>query len=697
MASADASRGARNPRLRVLIVVAVCAVGAALLGLLLREPIERAVILRAAHDATGLAIDFERVEHDGDAYVFRHVRARTSSGAALGTADGARVVVHDRTMTIELDRPHVDFDPARYRDADRAASQDAFIHWRTQARATIRVRGGTLALADARASDAKIAFDGIDGTLQATGGGVVFDGTLSLVSGPERFTIVGALQQAPDGRAIQHWNAAAIPLAALDAFVAPQAPLHLRAGFAREVAIDDGATLAGSLRLDGAQLALGTHTLAGLHGTVTVAGGAIGSRALSGTVDRIPFDAAGEVHDLHAHYAWLRNGSNDLGSLAGLATALAGEPELRSLRIEAVAPGLGFAQYGMRGDHGPVVVTVLALDPREPTLHLDTVLAENHVVSGGERTSAMGVRTHAVGGVNGDYFDIGRTYQPQGMLVRDGSLLRGPTDRAAIAIHKDGRVTFGEYHLHGTVRTQRASFAITEYNDWPPGHVSIITPDYGRELRAIPETTFVGLEALGKGGKTYRVTSVQPATRPIAAAFGIGIGHLERAVPLPHVGETLTLEYRTDPSLDGAVAAIGGGPILLRDGEPYEDAHAPAPDERDFRWPVVALAQGAERVMLVAVDGRHPERSVGMTRPEFTELLGRLGNRDAMALDSGGSVTLVSRAPGDTNVTVRNVPSDNSAERWVSDALFVYSRAPLPTLVAPRTASTPIPETRPSP
>ena len=143
---------------------------------------------------------------------------------------------------------------------------------------------------------------------------------------------------------------------------------------------------------------------------------------------------------------------------------------------------------------------------------------------------------------------------------------------------------------------------------------------------------------------------------------------------------------------------IGPPPILLRDGATYDDAHAPAPDEKEYRWPVIALARERDdRLLLVAVDGRHPERSVGMTRPEFSDLLLRLGATDAMALDSGGSVTLVSRAPGDANVTVRNVPSDNSAERWVSDAFLLYSDAPKPTIVAPIAAATPIPEARPSP
>jgi hypothetical protein len=207
--------------------------------------------------------------------------------------------------------------------------------------------------------------------------------------------------------------------------------------------------------------------------------------------------------------------------------------------------------------------------------------------------------------------------------------------------------------------------------------------------------TFAALEPAGRAGR-YRVTSVTPATAPIPVTFGLAFGPSVHGTV--HAGEIVDVAYALEPHVDGAVAAIGGGPILVRDGAWYEDPHAPAPDERDYRWPVVALArQSDERLLLVAADGRHPERSVGMTRPEFADLLIRLGATDAMALDSGGSVTMVSRAPGDATVSVRNVPSDNSAERWVSDALFLYSSAVAPTLVAPAAAVTPVPEARPTP
>ena len=58
---------------------------------------------------------------------------------------------------------------------------------------------------------------------------------------------------------------------------------------------------------------------------------------------------------------------------------------------------------------GPVVIHVIAVDPAEATLRIDTALAEDHVISGGARTTALAERTGAVAGVNGDYYDIGRT------------------------------------------------------------------------------------------------------------------------------------------------------------------------------------------------------------------------------------------------------------------------------------------------
>ena len=77
------------------------------------------------------------------------------------------------------------------------------------------------------------------------------------------------------------------------------------------------------------------------------------------------------------------------------------------------------------------------------------------------------------------------------------------------------------------------------------------------------------------------------------------------------------MHYAIDPPVPGAVAGIGSGPLLAqRRRSGTKITHAPAPDERDVQWPVIAIGTMPDgTLMFAAVDGRHPERSIGMTRP----------------------------------------------------------------------------------
>ncbi len=682
------------PRNTIIIAVAIAALAAAIAGYVVREPIERAIFLRNARQITGLdSLDIARLDHDGDAYVLSQVRASTPDGAFAFSAPEVRVSGAAPKYRVALTQPVVRFDPAAYRDADRARVRDAFASGAAPNAASISIVHGTLAVGPVNGT-ALLDADAIEGTLDIAASHALFDGSLALEARGKTYPIVGKVYR-EDDTPYQTWSAAELPLQPFASFVDAGADVHPVSGMLRELEVGDGPKFHATARLDDVTLSVAQHALHGVHGKLVAVGDGIGTSDVEGFLDNVQFRAVGEVHDLRSHYRWLAQGTNDLRSLGLLTAQIASEPKLRGpVELAAIAPGLVLGQYHLLGDHGPLAISVLSADPTEKTLRFDTAIAEDHVISSGERTSAMGVRTHAVAGVNGDYFDIGRTYQPQGMLVSNGELIRGPADRAVVTIDANKHATFGEFHLSGALVTKSGRERVSEFNDWPPGYVSVITPRYGAQLRP-GDATFVALDKIS--GDTYRVTDVVKGIESIPVRFGIAIGRLAK-IPAPAIGEKVRLTYATDPPLRGAVMAIGGGPLLVKDGEPYEDPHAPAPDERDYRWPVVALAQTKDaRLDLIAVDGRHPERSVGMTRPEFTELLERYGSQDAMALDSGGSVTLVARTPGDANVSVRNVVSDFSAERWISDALFLYSSAPQPSIVTPTTATTPLPEERPTP
>jgi len=113
--------------------------------------------------------------------------------------------------------------------------------------------------------------------------------------------------------------------------------------------------------------------------------------------------------------------------------------------------------------------------------------------------------------------------------------------------------------------------------------------------------------------------------------------------------------------------------LLVQGGRVVSDPLPPAPHERYVRHPVVGVGifRDGHTMLLVGVDGRQ-RYSVGLTRPEFAAYLAWLGVEQAMAFDSGGSVTMVVRFPWRPTPTVVNSPSDGH-ERPVGDALLVFS------------------------
>ena len=130
-------------------------------------------------------------------------------------------------------------------------------------------------------------------------------------------------------------------------------------------------------------------------------------------------------------------------------------------------------------------------------------------------------------------------------------------------------------------------------------------------------------------------------------------------------------------SLDGVVTAIGGGPVLLRNGTVADDSGSTNVADRAMRIPASVLVRfPSHRIGFVVVDGRSPASSIGVNRAELVALLRALGAADALLLDSGGSATLVARVLGEEHPSVTNAPSDGAA-RPVADGLFVYSDAPL--------------------
>jgi hypothetical protein len=146
------------------------------------------------------------------------------------------------------------------------------------------------------------------------------------------------------------------------------------------------------------------------------------------------------------------------------------------------------------------------------------------------------------------------------------------------------------------------------------------------------------------------------------------------------VGTTLSVKLLLTPQWKNVTDALGGGPIIVRNGKPvFRSLELFTPAQLATPNPRTAVGQTADgRILLVAVDGLQPGYSTGLTNFELALLMMRLGAVTASALDAGGSTTMA------FDGKLLNRPSDPGGERAVAEALLVfYYGVQVPALADP--------------
>jgi Phosphodiester glycosidase len=120
--------------------------------------------------------------------------------------------------------------------------------------------------------------------------------------------------------------------------------------------------------------------------------------------------------------------------------------------------------------------------------------------------------------------------------------------------------------------------------------------------------------------------------------------------------------------------AVSGKPILLKDGQICDGL-----DDESALHPrtAVVLDRSGRRMFWLVIDGRQPRYSEGVTVQELAEVCRELGGWNALALDGGGSTTLVVRGD-DGKAEVLNFPIHGNhppgIERPVANHLGVRVR-----------------------
>jgi hypothetical protein len=344
-----------------------------------------------------------------------------------------------------------------------------------------------------------------------------------------------------------------------------------------------------------------------------------------------------------------------------------------------VAPGL---TYRMEADlQTPRVLHAIRWTPGAPGLRANPEVAHQSALSanpnGGRQTlSALVAQAGALAGVNADFFPA--RADPLGIMVRNGELISHPWRGRAGFAWGPGGAMGGLFDWSGQVfLPDGTAVPIHGINkECSDGELVLKTDDAGQAIAERPNV----LVRLASPGVDWRPGSDLTATvaavlpdapvTPIAAgeAFLLARGAPGAAISGLQPGDTIRVRLElTGFDLSKMDQAVGGGPMLVREGQPAIDWQTAGFGEgfANNRHPRTAVGRTQDGdLWFVVVDGRQ-SMSVGATLLEMAQIMIRLGCVEAVNLDGGGSSTIAVHG-----VTL-NRPSDGQ-ERAIANAVLLF-------------------------
>jgi hypothetical protein len=358
---------------------------------------------------------------------------------------------------------------------------------------------------------------------------------------------------------------------------------------------------------------------------------------------------------------------------------------------QPVASGVIHHEFTTTAAAGQVMGDIVAVDLTWPGVRAD--LLTPGTVADRASVAAMANHTGAVAGINGDFFDIGRTNAPAGPAVAGGRPLKaavpqgrrmGPAVPGAevehvFAVGADHVGRIDRLRLTGAATGPHGTFSITAFNQYavPVGGIGVFTPDWGEADRA---RTLCGTDddrgapcAADQAEVLVHEGVVVLAGPPVGGRIPQGdvvITGRDKGAAMVRslqIGERVQIDYSLVPASGVQPQfAIGGSPILV------DRTPVPGIDDRE-RAPrsAVGASPDGHYMFLLTLDGRQSD-SVGVTLSELATLLREMGIDDAVNLDGGGSSTQVFRALGASAVTIVNDPS-GSSPRLVPNGIGIYT------------------------
>lgn len=305
--------------------------------------------------------------------------------------------------------------------------------------------------------------------------------------------------------------------------------------------------------------------------------------------------------------------------------------------------------------------------------------------------------------VNTDFFSM-QTGVPRGIVVEDGIYKSSPEQNTAVAFKPDGSVYFsdnpevtitlsnnGNNAANGGLADMTNSgqtVSLTHFNKFrtDSGGLYLFSSAFSTvSTRTATPGWFVRFKILsGTPSVTGTLTLEVAETLTSDTGVPIGDGYLVlTAGDAANLGaeflkfkpgDTVTMITScSDPNLNDARWATGGGDILVKDGAVTDQtAWDKAISPKNPRTAIGVKADGT--VVTYVFDGRESDHSAGLTLKSLAEEMLKRGCVTAINLDGGGSSAVSVRMPGLVSGALQNRPSDGSSRKCGAYLLYVTDK-----------------------
>lgn len=321
-------------------------------------------------------------------------------------------------------------------------------------------------------------------------------------------------------------------------------------------------------------------------------------------------------------------------------------------------------------------INVITVDLKDEYTELKGLINPNGIPSR-DKVTTMVNKHNAVAAVNGDYFNYAPIPSAMGTLINNGEVISSPVELAYalpsffLTKNNVGGVEYFDRNIIVNNLTTGSQVLVNTLNKVTKDFatVTLLNKHWGskslgkRFHNDLTEVLIVNdiVHEVRKGG--------EPFDLPVDNGYVLAVRG-DKLSTL-NVNDKISLQVETTPNVEDIKFAIGGGSIILKNGElKLTNIISKGNEPRTG----IAINKDNTKLMLVTIDGRDNSFK-GVSQEMFGAILRDLGAYNAMNLDGGGSTAMAIKPVGDETAQLVNKPSDGG-ERAVVNAVGVMSNAP---------------------